>query len=125
MSGQRSHQDRVAPSYLISPEALNLAHLSVDMKQAMKIPAAKKAVDAEWDELAIKSWDVNKPKPRSEVIKAAEARGISVHFGDLMGLCFLKHAELAEHLQVYKGRVVFRGDRVKDETTAYAVFTEQ
>ena len=36
----RAHQDRVAPSYLISPEALNLVHLSVDMKKAMKIPAA-------------------------------------------------------------------------------------
>ena len=42
-----------------------------------------------------------------------------------MDLCFLKHAELEEALQKYKGRVVFRGDQVKDETGAMAVFTEQ
>ena len=42
-----------------------------------------------------------------------------------MGLCFLKHAELVEALQACKGHVVFRGDEVKDETGAYADFTEQ
>ena len=42
-----------------------------------------------------------------------------------MDLCHLKHAELQTSVQKYKGRVVFRGDRVKDETGFYAVFTEQ
>ena len=38
------------------------------------------------------------------------------HFGTLMALCFLKGSELAVALQKYKGRVVFRGDDVKDDT---------
>ncbi len=42
-----------------------------------------------------------------------------------MALCHLKHAELAEFLQVYKGRIVFRGDDVKDQEGTHAVFTEQ
>ena len=42
-----------------------------------------------------------------------------------MDLCHLKHAELHQDVQKYKGRVVFRGDQVKDETGFYAVFTEQ
>ena len=42
-----------------------------------------------------------------------------------MDLCHLKHAELHQEVQKYKGRVVFRGDQVKDETGYYAVFTEQ
>ena len=42
-----------------------------------------------------------------------------------MDLCHLKHSEQAEHLWKYKGRVVFRGDAVKDETGCYAVFSEQ
>ena len=42
-----------------------------------------------------------------------------------MDLCHLKHAELEEWLQLYKGRVVFRGDAVKDQTGHLAVFTEQ
>ena len=42
-----------------------------------------------------------------------------------MDLCHLKHSELAEDFQTYKGRVVFRGDTVKDESGFYAAFTEQ
>ena len=36
-----------------------------------------------------------------------------------------KNAELEPKLQKYKGRVVLRGDIVKDDSGAYAVFTEQ
>ena len=42
-----------------------------------------------------------------------------------MDLCHLKRSELSENLQTYKGRVVFRGGAVKDESGFYAVFTEQ
>jgi len=42
-----------------------------------------------------------------------------------MDLCHLKHAELDEELQAYKGRVVFRGDTMKDEDGFLAVFSEQ
>ena len=62
---------------------------------------------------------------KKEVIEEAKRQNKSVHFGSLMELCHLKHAELEEHLQSYKGRVVFRGDMVKDETGSFAVFTEQ
>ena len=39
--------------------------------------------------------------------------------------CHLKNAELEAKHQKYKGRVVLRGDIVKDSSGAYAVFTEQ
>lgn len=42
-----------------------------------------------------------------------------------MAPCHPKNAELSKTLQVYKGRIVFRGDNVKDETGHYAVFTDQ
>ena len=42
-----------------------------------------------------------------------------------MDLCHLKNAELEAKHQKYKGRVVFRGDIVKDDSGSYAVFTEQ
>ena len=41
-----------------------------------------------------------------------------------MDLCHLKHAELEAQHQKYKGRVVLRGDIVKDDSGSYAVFTE-
>ena len=42
-----------------------------------------------------------------------------------MDICHLKNAELKQKLQKYKGRVVLRGDIVKDDSGAYALFTEQ
>ena len=39
--------------------------------------------------------------------------------------CHLKNAELEAKHQKYKGRVVLRGDIVKDDSGSYAAFTEQ
>ena len=46
------------------------------------------------------------------------------HFASLMDICHLKNAELEPKLQKYQGRVVFRGDIVKEDSRAHAVFTE-
>ena len=42
-----------------------------------------------------------------------------------MDICHLKNAELETKHQKYKGRVVLRGDIVKDDSGSHAVFTEQ
>ena len=42
-----------------------------------------------------------------------------------MDICHLKNAELETKHHKYKGRVVLRGDIVKDDSGSYAVFTEQ
>ena len=42
-----------------------------------------------------------------------------------MDICHLKNAELETKHQKYKGRVVLRGDIVKDDSGSNAVFTEQ
>ena len=42
-----------------------------------------------------------------------------------MDICHLKNAELEAKHQKYKGRVVLRGDIVRDNSGSYAVFTEQ
>ena len=42
-----------------------------------------------------------------------------------MDIRHLKNAELEAKHQKYKGRVVLRGDIVKDDSGSYAVFTEQ
>ena len=42
-----------------------------------------------------------------------------------MDLCHLKTSELEPQFHKYKGRVVLRGDIVKDDSGSYAVFTEQ
>ena len=92
----------------------------------MKIPAAKAAVDKEWEKLEKNpAWNLTKVRSKSEVIDEARTKGIKVHFASLMDICHLKNAELEAKHQKYKGRVVFRGDFVKDDSGSYAVFTEQ
>ena len=92
----------------------------------MKIPAAKAAVDKEWEKLEkISAWNLTKVTSKKEVIEEARASGAKVHFASLMDICHLKNAELEAKHQKYKGRVVLRGDFVKDDSGPYAVFTGQ
>ena len=92
----------------------------------MKIPAAKAAVDKEWEKLEkIPAWDLTKVRSKKEVIDEARTNGAKVHFASLMDICPLKNVELETKHQKYKGRVVLRGDIVKDDSGSYAVFTEQ
>ena len=59
------------------------------------------------------------------MIDEARTSGATVHFASLMDICHLKNAELEAKHQKYKGRVMLRGDIVKDNWGSYAVFTEQ
>ena len=59
------------------------------------------------------------------MIDEARTSGATVHFASLMDICHLKNTELEAKHQKYKGRVVLRGDIVKDDSGSYAVFTEQ
>ena len=42
-----------------------------------------------------------------------------------MDICHLKNAELESKHQKFQGRVVFRGDIVKDDSRFHAVFIEE
>ena len=54
-----------------------------------------------------KTWNAERVRLRAEVIAEADQKKVSVHFGRLMDLCHLKHAELDKEVQKYKGRVDF------------------
>ena len=73
----------------------------------------------------ISAWNLTKVKSKKEVIDEARRSGATVHFASLMDICHLKNSELEAKHQKYKGRVVLRGDIVKDNSGSYAVFTEQ
>ena len=101
-------------------------HKFIPMPPAMKIPAAKAAVDKEWEKLEkIPAGDLTKVRSESVVIDEARTKSAKVHFASLMDICHLKNAELEAKHQKYKGRVVLRGDIVKGNSGSYAVFTEQ
>ena len=73
----------------------------------------------------ISAWNLTKVKSKQQVIDETRTSGNTVHFASLMDICHLKNAELEAKHQKYKGRVVLRGDVVKDNSGSYAVFTEQ
>ena len=109
-----------------SPQHYNSVHKFIPMPQATKIPTAKAAVDKEWEKLEkISAWNLTKVRSKKEVIDEARTKGAKVHFASLMDICHLKNAQLVAKHQKYKGRVVLRGDFVKDDSGSYAVFTEQ
>ena len=121
-----NHEDHIAGKGENSLQHYNLVHKFIPMPQAMKIPAAKAAVDKEWEKLEkFSSWNLTKVQSKKTVIEEARASGTTVHFASLMDICHLKNAELEAKHQKYKGRVVLRGDIVKDNSGAYAVYIEQ
>ena len=125
-SEPHNHEDHIAGRGENSLQHYNLVHKFIPMPQAMKIPAAKAAVDKEWGKLEkISASNLTKVKSKKKVIDEARTSGATVHFASLMDRCHLKNAELEAKHQKYKGRVDLRGDIVKDNSGSYAVFTEQ
>ena len=95
------------------------------MPQAMKIPAAKAAVDKEWEKLEkISAWNLTKVKSKKQLIDEARTAGAKVHFASFIDMSSEK-CRIGGKGTKYKGRVVLRGDIVKDNSGSYAVFTEQ
>ena len=73
----------------------NLVHKFIPVPRAMKIPAAKAAVDKEWEKLEkISAWNLTKVKSKKQVIDEARTSGATVHFASLMDICHLENAEL-------------------------------
>ena len=110
------HEDHIA-----GKEDNSLRHYNLFHKLA-----AKAAVVKEWEKLEkISAWNLTKVRSKKKVIDEARTSGAKVHIASLMDMCHLKNAELEAKHQKYKGRVVLRGDTVKDDSGAHAVFTEQ
>ena len=74
-------------------------------------------MDKEWEKLEkFSAWNLTKVRSKKEVIDEARTKGAKVHFASLMDICHLKNAELETKHQKNKGRVVLRGDIVKDDS---------
>ena len=118
--------DRAWADSLEENEYFALIHKPVDISKALKIPAARAAIDKEWEKLEkLPAWDYKSVREKADVKAEAKAGGFTVHFGNLMQLCHLKNSEMHVEFQSYKGRIVFRGDNIKDEDGCKALFTDQ
>jgi hypothetical protein len=93
----------------------------------MRNPDARKACDAEWEKLIAQTcWDVTKVQSWRGVARKARDTNTTIHVGSLHELCMEQRSELPlDHPdRKFKGRVVFLGDRVKNEYGEAAMFQE-
>ena len=92
----------------------------------MKNPDAKDAVVKERKNLeTIPAWDLDQVESKKEVILEAQRDTKKVHFAALMDTCHLKKCEVRTQIAEVQRQSSAPGDTVKDDSGAYAVFTER
>ena len=115
---QRSHREKVAPAGFASKEYFAMVHTPISVKEAMKTPAGRAALEKEWVKLESKNAWLTDTGREYEDVRAEAARGPNkreVHFGRVFPLCHIKNSQLAEEFWTYKGRVVFEGNYTTDQ----------
>ena len=101
-------------------------HKALSRPEVQEYEGAQLALKKEWDKLKDKdAWDYDSVRERADVEEEARRTGVMIHLGSLMAFCHIKNYQLGEDQWSFKGRVVFRGDNVKDENGQFAVFSEQ
>ena len=95
--------------------------------EIQRTPAAKAALDKEWQKLVDKGcWIEKQVREYDQVASEAQKKKLKVHFGRVFEICTLKGSELKEGdpNRKYKGRSVFQGNKVLDENSDHALFAE-
>ena len=62
------------------------------------------------------AWDFSKVDSKAEAMKRAREKQIEYHAGFIEALSRIKDYEHDENMWIYEGRIVSRGDLVKDGT---------
>ena len=100
---------------------------AVSRNDIMSNPKASEACHKEWDRLkSIGTWDDDQARSWIDVKKEADREGREIHIGAVNELCFEKGSDLeADNPErKYKGRVVFLGNDVRNQSGNVAVFEE-
>ena len=99
----------------------------VGRKEVKESFAAQAALKKEWDRLRQAGcWDESTVQEWAGVSSAAARDGKKAHFGRIFEICVEKGSELplGHAGRRYKGRVVFQGNQVVDESWNVAMFQE-
>ena len=84
-------------------------------------------LQTEWDKLRKQvCWDESRVRELADVSAEAKRNGTKVHVGRVFDMCVEKNSELPPDNpnRKFKGRVVFEGCYVKDESNNWAIFAE-
>ena len=121
---QHSHREK---GVLYEPWLNALVARPVGQKEIRGAPDAQRSLDVEWVKLESKpAWLYDKVREWDEVSNEAVRSKAKVHVGNVFELCVEKGSELPKGnpLRKYKGRTVFQGNKVKDESDMVALFSE-
>jgi hypothetical protein len=126
-TGKKSwtHRERVGDPYGL--RGLAMVARTVPPKEVKVNKKAQEAMDKEWASLReIGAWNEKGVREWTDVKKDAKRHETRVHVGMVFGICVEKGSELApdDPKRKYKGRVVFRGNDVRDEENYLATFQD-
>ena len=108
---------------LSSSSALVTKNLS--KSEWKKDDKAIKAIESEAAGLrANGTWDDNSVIPVHLLKQQAKARGEEVKIAEVLTLAGIKHSELPEEFHRYKGRIVHRGDQIRNQSGEHVFFAE-
>ena len=127
--GTRVHRDKLAEHHEYAYDFIMNALVArpVGQKEINNNPAAQAALDKEWNNLVTKgAWDYKTVREWKDVSDEAIKSKTKVHVGKVFEICVEKGSELPEGnpLRKFKGRTVFQGNNVKDESSDVALFAE-
>ena len=129
----------IAPAMPVVAHVLQEMHRENDGSEGVPLTVTKLLDRREWkdDEKALGAvrdegakllrtgtWLPDSVREKDDLIAESKSTGHKIHLGQLMTICSIKFAELSADQQKYKGRIVFRGDCVKDAEGQAAVFQE-
>ena len=107
-AGHKPHQDHISAKEMNCFTHCSLVHKFIPMPKALKIPDAKAAMENNWGKLKkIPAWAAKYSLRHWWISVTLWTRRWNPQY------------------QKYKGRVVLRGDSVKEDPGSYAVFAEQ
>ena len=120
------HEDHVAEKGEKSLQHFNLVHKFIPMPPAMKIPAAKAAVDKEWEnwfKFRRGTWQKSEVNQRWSMKQGRRAQKFILHHwwtSVIWRLPNWRQSSQNTKVELYSEMII-----VKDDSGSYAVFTEQ
>jgi hypothetical protein len=118
---QHDHREREV-LHESSDFVLGAIHKLLTRKEMLNSPDALKAIKEEAVAMRdMKVWDDSTVIEKDKLLSQARAKGSTIHLAELMSICSIKFWEVPSKRR-YKGRIVFRGDQVRDQWGGAAKF---
>ena len=104
-------------------ESFGMVAKSLTRKEMLASPDALQAIKKEGEKLRLKdTWDDSSAVDPEVLCQEACKSGSKIHIADAMTIAGIKNFEMPVEKHAHKGRIVYRGDAVRDERGAPALF---